>query len=123
MSRARATRVVPVKSAPPPPPPPPPPPADLTNKKEPRNLTLPAKFDGTAIKLKEFMSKVDSTFERMPLTYCTTNDKILFVASVWIGPDWSDWAGLGGLGGLVWTGRTGLDWSDWAGLGRRSVLH
>ena len=63
----------------------PPPPAiatDSTNKKEPRNLPLPAKFNGTSTKLKEFMSKVESTYERMPQTYSTTNDKIMFIAAL-----------------------------------------
>ena len=63
-------------------PPPPPVGADSTNKKEPRNLALPAKFNGTSTKLKEFISKVESTFERMPQTYSTTNDKILFIADL-----------------------------------------
>jgi hypothetical protein len=65
--------------------PPPPPPLPLADKKEPRNLPLPAKFDGNATKLKEFISKVESTFERMPLTYSSTNDKILFVADLLTG--------------------------------------
>ena len=64
------------------PPPPPPIATDSTNKKEPRNLTIPAKFNGTSTKLKEFMSKVESTFERMPQTYSTTNDNILFIADL-----------------------------------------
>ena len=63
-------------------PPPPPIAADPTNKKEPRNLPLPTKFNGTSTKLKEFIFKVESTFEHMLLTYCTTNDKILFIADL-----------------------------------------
>jgi len=55
---------------------------DPTNKKEPGNLPLPAKFNRTSTKLKEFISKVESTFERMPQTYCTTNDKILFISDL-----------------------------------------
>ena len=55
---------------------------DSTDKKEPRNLPLPANFNRTSTKLKEFLSKVESPFERMPQTYGTTNDKILFIADL-----------------------------------------
>ena len=63
-------------------PPPPPVATDSTNKKEPRNLSLPAKYNGTSTKLKEFRSKVESTFERMPQTHSTINDKILFIVDL-----------------------------------------
>ena len=32
--------------------------------------------------MKEFTSKVGTTFERMPETYSTTNDKILFIVDL-----------------------------------------
>jgi len=63
-------------------PPPPTVATDPTNKKEPGNLPLPPKFNGTPTKLKEFMSKEESNFECMPQTYSTTNDKILFIANL-----------------------------------------
>ena len=55
---------------------------DSPNKKELRNLPLPAKFNGTSTKLKEFVSKVESTFERMPQTYSNANAKMLFIADL-----------------------------------------
>lgn len=54
-------------------------------RKEPRNLPLPPKFDGTSSKLREFLMKVDNTFERMPLTNNTASEKILFVADLLTG--------------------------------------
>ena len=77
---------------PPPPPPPPPPPQDgpvtqVTRvapappvKKEPRNIPHPPKFDGTSSKLEEFVQNVDNIFERIPLSYSTTSEKILYVS-------------------------------------------
>jgi len=82
---------------PPPPPPPPPPPQEgpvtqftqvapaLPVKKEPRNLPHPPKFDGTSSKLEEFVQKVDNIFERMPLSLCTTSEKILYVTDLLTG--------------------------------------
>jgi len=79
---------------PPPPQPPPPPPQDgpvtqVTQvasappvKKEPRNLPHPPKFDSTFSKLEEFVQKVDNIFERMPLSYSTTSEKILYVSDL-----------------------------------------
>jgi len=76
------------------PPPPPPPPQDgpvtqVTQvapgppvKKEPRNLQHPPKFDGTSSKLEEFVQKVDNIFERMPLSYSTTSEKILYASDL-----------------------------------------
>ena len=65
-------------------PPPPPITTDPTTKKEPRTLHLLAKFNGTSTKLKELISKVESTFERIHQTYSTTNDKILCIADLLI---------------------------------------
>jgi len=61
---------------------PPPPPQ---NKKEPRNIPQPDKFDGSSIKLKPFLNDVVNIFERMPITYSSANDKILYVAALLTG--------------------------------------
>jgi len=86
------------RTIPPPPPPPPPPETRITLgqqavpvplvKKEPRNLPYPSKFDSTSSKLQEFVQKVDNIFERMPLSYSTTSEKILYVSDLLTGrPD------------------------------------
>jgi len=54
-------------------------------KKEPRNLPHPPKFDGTSSKLEEFVQKVDNIFERMPLCYSSTSEKILYVSDLLTG--------------------------------------
>jgi len=48
-------------------------------KEEARNLPHPPMFDGTSSKLEEFIQKVNNIFERMPLSYSTTSEKILYV--------------------------------------------
>jgi len=78
-----------------PPPPPPPPETRITLgqqaapiplvKKEPRNLPHPPKFDVTSSKLEEFVQKVDNIFERMPVSYSTTSEKILYVSDLLTG--------------------------------------
>jgi len=81
----------------PPPPPPTPPPQDgpvtqVTQvtpappvKKEPRNLQHPPKLDGTSLKFEEFMQKVDNIFKRMPLSYSTISEKIVYVLDLLTG--------------------------------------
>jgi len=63
-------------------PPPHPIASHATNKKQPRNLPLPAKYNRTSTTLKEFISKVESTFERMPQTHSTSNNKVLFIGDL-----------------------------------------
>jgi len=80
---------------PPPPPAPPPPETHITLgkqvapvplvKKEPQNLPHPPKFDGTSSKLGEFIQKVNKIFERMPLSYSTTSEKILYLSDLLTG--------------------------------------
>jgi len=61
---------------------PPPPPQ---NQNEPRNIPQPDKFDGSSIKLKPFLNDVANIFERMPITYSSANDKILYIAALLTG--------------------------------------
>jgi len=78
-----------------PPPEPPPPETRITLgqqaapvplvKKEPRNLPHPPKFDGTSSKLEEFVQKFDKIFERIPLSYSTTSEKILYLSDLLTG--------------------------------------
>jgi len=82
---------------PPPPPPPLPLPPDIRItlgqqaapvplvKKEPRNLPHPPKFDGMSSKLQEFVQKIHNIFERMPLSYSTTSEKILYISDLLTG--------------------------------------
>jgi len=57
------------------------PPPPLT-KKEPRNVTQPDKYNGSSAKLKAFLNDVATVFERMPVTYETAKDKILYVGAL-----------------------------------------
>jgi len=57
------------------------PPPPLT-KKEPRNVPQPDKYDGSSAKLKAFLNDIATVFERMPITYETTNDMILYVEAL-----------------------------------------
>jgi len=57
------------------------PPPPLTNK-EPRNIPQPDQYDGSWAKLKVFLSNVATVFERMPVTYETTNNKTLYVGTL-----------------------------------------
>jgi len=61
------------------------PPPPLQNKKEPRNIPQPDKFDGSSTKLKPFLNDIANTFECMPITYSSANDKILYVAALLTG--------------------------------------
>jgi len=61
----------------------PPPPPQI--KKESRNIPQPDKFDGSSTKLRPFLNDVANIFERMPITYSSPNDKILYVAALLTG--------------------------------------
>jgi len=51
-------------------------------KKEPRNVPQPDKYNGSSAKLKIFLNDVATVFERMPVTYETANDKILYIGAL-----------------------------------------
>jgi len=57
-------------------------PPPLLTKKEPRNVPQPDKYDGSSAKLKAFVNNIATVFERMPVTYETANDKILYVGAL-----------------------------------------
>lgn len=78
--------------------------------KEPRNVPQPEKFDGDSSKLKAFVNDCERVYERMPITYHSEWEKILFMASLLTG-NAKKWYLANKKKGLP---NAQTDWTVWA---------